>query len=84
MDAYLECLQNYIEEHLLEGPSPYLTEYHCMRSEAGRARAALEASLTEEQGALWEAFQITVFGIRHDIREGGGVREVDGSQLIRP
>lgn len=37
MDAYLECLQNYIEEHLLEGPSPYLTEYHCMRSEAGRA-----------------------------------------------
>lgn len=84
MDAYLECLQNYIEEHLLEGPSPYLTEYHCIRSKAGRARAALEASLTEEQGALWEAFQITVFGRRHDIREGGGVREMDGPQLIRP
>ena len=37
MDAYLECLQNYIEEHLLEGPSPYLTDYHCIRSKAGRA-----------------------------------------------
>lgn len=64
MDAYLECPQNYIEEHLLEGPSPYLTEYHCIRSEAGRARAALEASLTEEQGALWEAFQITAHQVR--------------------
>ena len=35
-----------------------------MRSEAGRARAALEASLTEEQGALWEAFQITAHQVR--------------------
>ena len=60
MDAYLECLQNYIEEHLLEGPSPYLTEYHCMRSEAGRARAALEASLTEEQGALFVSYILSL------------------------
>ncbi len=81
MDAYLECPQNYIEEHLLEGPSPYLTEYHCIRSKAGRAdgrTGRIMGSVPDHSPSG------PVFGRRHDIREGGGVREMDGPQLIRP
>lgn len=57
MDAYLDCLQSYIEEHLFEKPSPFRREYRLLASEKDQASSALEATLTEEQAVLWKRYQ---------------------------
>ena len=57
MDAYLKCLYNYATENLLKEPSPHRQEYRALVSEQERIQTAFEATLTEEQKVLWEAFQ---------------------------